>query len=56
LVAADPLERRPRRKDRLVDRERICSNARVVDFGIVEGDMRILDALVRTNGSPRARF
>jgi diketogulonate reductase-like aldo/keto reductase len=37
------------------DRERIRSNAQVFDFELGEDDMRALDALDRTNGSPDAR-
>jgi diketogulonate reductase-like aldo/keto reductase len=36
-------------------RERIRSNAELFDFELADGDMRILDALDRTNGSARAR-
>lgn len=35
--------------------ERIVSNARVFDFVLGEGDMRLLDSLDRTGGSARAR-
>lgn len=37
------------------DRERICSNAQVFDFDLGADEMRALDALDRTNGSPDAR-
>ena len=36
-------------------RERIRSNAQLFDFELADTDMRILDALDRTNGSARAR-
>lgn len=36
-------------------KERIESNAHLFDFELADSDMRILDALDRTNGSPRAR-
>jgi 2,5-diketo-D-gluconate reductase A len=36
-------------------RERIRSNARLFDFVLADGDMRILDGLDRTNGSTSAR-
>lgn len=35
--------------------ERIRSNAQVFDFELADGDMRMLDALDRTNGSAQAR-
>jgi diketogulonate reductase-like aldo/keto reductase len=35
--------------------ERIRSNAQLFDFELADGDMRILDALDRTNGSAQAR-
>src|SRR5579864_4248079 len=36
-------------------KERIRSNAQLFDFELADSDMRILDALDRTNGSARAR-
>jgi diketogulonate reductase-like aldo/keto reductase len=36
-------------------KERIFSNGELFDFELAEGDVRILDALDRTNGSARAR-
>jgi diketogulonate reductase-like aldo/keto reductase len=36
-------------------KERIRSNAQLFDFELADADMRILDALDRTNGSARAR-
>jgi len=36
-------------------KERISSNAQLFDFELADTDMRILDALDRTNGSARAR-
>lgn len=36
-------------------KERIQSNAQVFDFELADSDMRVLDALDRTNGSQRAR-
>jgi 2,5-diketo-D-gluconate reductase A len=35
--------------------ERIRSNAQLFDFELADADMASLDALDRTNGSPRAR-
>jgi len=35
--------------------DRIRANAQVFDFELADADMRILDALDRTNGSARAR-
>jgi 2,5-diketo-D-gluconate reductase A len=37
------------------NKERIRSNAQLFDFELADTDMRILDALDRTNGSARAR-
>jgi 2,5-diketo-D-gluconate reductase A len=37
------------------DKARIRSNAQLFDFELADSDMRILDALDRTNGSARAR-
>ena len=37
------------------NRERIRSNAQVFDFELGEDDMRVLDALDRTNGGANAR-
>jgi diketogulonate reductase-like aldo/keto reductase len=36
-------------------KDRICSNAELFDFELADSDMRILDALDRTNGSAQAR-
>lgn len=36
-------------------KERIRSNAQLFDFELTDADMRILDALDRTNGSAQAR-
>jgi diketogulonate reductase-like aldo/keto reductase len=36
-------------------KERILSNAQLFDFELSDADMRVLDALDRTNGSARAR-
>jgi diketogulonate reductase-like aldo/keto reductase len=36
-------------------KERICSNAQLFDFELADSDMRILDALDRTNSSAQAR-
>jgi diketogulonate reductase-like aldo/keto reductase len=36
-------------------KDRICSNAELFDFELADSDMRVLDALDRTNGSAQAR-